>query len=49
MKYNKPQVVVLGEAITVIESWPGPGKNTPYVNESQFVYWWHNPAYDLDE
>jgi hypothetical protein len=49
MKYDKPRIAVLGKAISVIEGQPGSGKNTPYVNESQFIYWWHNPAYDLDE
>lgn len=44
MKYTKPEVAVLGEAVRVVEQLvkglpaiPEPPRNT------------HNPAYDLDE
>jgi hypothetical protein len=47
MKYTKPEVGVLGQAVQVIEL-VNPPKITGNVDGSAFI-WVPNPAYDLDE
>jgi hypothetical protein len=47
MKYTKPEVVVLGEASTVIE-W-SITKISHVVHDFYLALWTINPAYDLDE
>jgi hypothetical protein len=45
MSYTKPEVAVLGNAISVIEMTGGKGTSTPTDSLKSLV----NPAYDLDE
>ena len=47
MKYTKPEVAVLGEAVRVIERFPCQGETgQPDLSKAGRC---RNPAYDLDE
>ncbi|MGA8429227.1 MAG: hypothetical protein WB729_05370 [Candidatus Sulfotelmatobacter sp.] len=46
MNYTKPRVVVLGQAVRVIEGYTA--KAMPYAHPDGGQTWF-NPAYDLDE
>jgi hypothetical protein len=48
MTYTKPEVSTLGNAASVIESIPVPGKNSSQKQDVGGLRF-HDPAYDLDE
>jgi hypothetical protein len=45
MNYTRPEIAVLGNAISLIEMTGGKGTSTPIDSLKSLV----NPAYDLDE
>lgn len=49
MTYTKPEVNTLGDAASVIESIPVPGKNSTARSDGPGSLKFHDPAYDLDE